>query len=378
MVDSLYDALEICLAALDDGQSIAAVVQRFPQHAAELRPILEASQAAQKLSHITVPREVHLRGRARLLQRAAQLREARHVSARLFPRLPRLAASLGIIVGLIVGGTGLVTASAASLPGDGLYPVKRGWENVQLLTAQGQQARDALQSQFDQQRVDEISELLAQKRVQQVTFSGLITNHADGTWMISGIPVHVSSTTHLDSADISNSMPVTVAGSTKSGGVLEADHIQSLQPGALLPPLEPSENGGNGSTSPGSVSTPAPAQLQTPVTTVAGQPHPTPQSFALKGVVDDMHGTVWLINGQTVYVDQADINGSVDVGSIVKFQGYFDSDGRYIATNVQVDSPGNGRAGNGSSGNGGGKGGGGGNGDGGGDGGGGDDGGGGP
>jgi len=344
LTDRLYDALEICLNALDQGQNIDLVLKRFPEFAAELRPILEASLHARRLRGHTVPQTVQRRGRARLLQRAAQMRKPAP-ALRWVNAFPRLAAALGLAIVFVLSGTGLISASASSLPGDQLYPVKRTWEGVQLTLVFNQQSRDALQSRFDQERLNEISELLNQNRSEQVAFSGLLTKQSDGTWLISNIPVRVTEKTQLPSGAVSSSAPVAVIGMTGSNGILEADEIQELQPGVLLPPLGPSENRGGGDenaqiATPGFVQTQSPGTQQATVATTS-QPRSTSQSFAFKGVVENIQGNVWVINGQKVYVDQAEVNGRVDVGAIVKFQGFYSEDGKYVATDIQVVSQGN-------------------------------------
>ncbi len=60
-----------------------------------------------------------------------------------------------LVVILFVGGTAY--ASANSLPGDTLYPVKRGVENVRLFVAPTQDDKLQLQEEFAQKRLDEVA-----------------------------------------------------------------------------------------------------------------------------------------------------------------------------------------------------------------------------
>ena len=50
MNERLYEALEVCLNALETGADIEAVLNLYPQFADELRPILETSIQARSLA----------------------------------------------------------------------------------------------------------------------------------------------------------------------------------------------------------------------------------------------------------------------------------------------------------------------------------------
>lgn len=60
------------------------------------------------------------------------------------------------MVALFFGASAAVAASATSLPGDVLYPVKRGTETAQLLFAGGPEAEAQLQLQFARTRLNEL------------------------------------------------------------------------------------------------------------------------------------------------------------------------------------------------------------------------------
>jgi hypothetical protein len=272
-----------------------------------------------------------------LLQRAAELRQTNRSSVR--PKiafLPRTALAFGLTVAFILSSTGLVSASSNSLPGDQLYPVKRTWEGVQLAFVLNEPGRESLQSQFEQERLNEIDELLAQNRSQPVTFSGLVLQRKDGRWLISGVPVLVTDQTRFASSQISDNVPVVVMGVTGSNGVLNAEEIQGLQPGSMLPPLEPSDKGEDSRV----ISAVPPLQTQIPdITGTPAAPSATPQSFIFTGILQEMNGMTWTINGQFVSVDQATINGTVQIGSVVRFEGYYSNDGSFIVTSIEAELP---------------------------------------
>src|SRR5512138_3348876 len=286
----LEDALENCLQAVERGASVDAALKRYPKLAADLGPLLHAASMARAASRVHVPLDVRRRGRSRLQQRAAEVEESRlSARRRIIPVLPRLALTSIIAAALVLTSTGLVSASSASLPGDQLYPVKRTWESVQLFFVFTPQQRDLMESSFEQERLDEISELLGRRQAESISFAGILGRQSAGQWVVSGIPVSVTSDTRLPAQAIAAGLPVIVSGITRPDGVVQAQQVQVLQPGASLPPLEPSENSDHeGQTHTEEGEAPAtPASAPTPSATMqsssgAGATHTT---YQFSGVV---------------------------------------------------------------------------------------------
>lgn len=146
-MNNLYEVLEICLQELEQGKDIETVLFRYPDLADELRPILETSVDARKMAIPAPSDEVVRRNRAKVLQHAAQMREAKVQPSRRiwFASLRRLAVTLAVLAVLFASGTGLVRAASTTLPGDNLYPVKRTWEDVLVAFTFNVQQRDALE-----------------------------------------------------------------------------------------------------------------------------------------------------------------------------------------------------------------------------------------
>ena len=331
----LYDALENCLEAIARGASIENALRRYPKLSAELRPLLEASIMARQSARVHVPLDVRKRGRERLLQQVRAEGDSRSAQRRrMIPMLPRIALTGIMAVALVLTSTGLVSASSGSLPGQQLYPVKRTWESVRLWLVFTPEERDILQSDYEQERLNEISELLVKRMEAPISFSGLLARQTDGNWLISGIPVSVSPSTALSGKPIPDGAPVIVVGTTGINGEVNAQQIQLLQPGSALPPFEPSHKGENGDSGipqpPGSSL--GPVVPPTPRTQPSEEQQTT---YEFSGVVQSIQGNTWQINGQMVSLGNAAITGQVKVGSIVKFQGYYSPDGRFIVTSVQ-------------------------------------------
>jgi hypothetical protein len=132
MNEKLYEALEVCLNALETGVDVESALRLYPQLADELRPVLEASIQAKSLALPSVPGAAKQRGRARVLGHANEMRKAAIKPRQRWAMFafPRLATSLAIALIFLLSGTGLVSASSGALPGDSLYPVKRSWEDL--------------------------------------------------------------------------------------------------------------------------------------------------------------------------------------------------------------------------------------------------------
>lgn len=106
-----------------------------------------------------------LRARIKQKDNAAEPNRQRSVPfwQRLLKPIPALA-SLALVLALTLGSMGVVGASAASLPGDTLYPVKRGWEQARLALTLNPAADAALLASFAQERVEEIEALATMNR----------------------------------------------------------------------------------------------------------------------------------------------------------------------------------------------------------------------
>jgi Domain of unknown function (DUF5667) len=342
-MSDLYNALENCLQAMEAGQKMDAVLAHYPDQAQELRPLLEASLLARNSGHFPISEAAKHRGRVRLLQRTNELRKVNSASRRrVIPFIPRMAIMLGLVGVLVLTGTGFVSASSGTLPGDQLYPVKRSWEGVRLFFAFSTQERNLLESQFDQERLDEIGGLLGKRKAAPIEFTGLVTKQTNDRWQVSGIPVSVTGFTSSPTGVIRDGAPVMIIGITSSDGVVEAQKVQVLQPGGPLPPFGLSENSESlpDGEQEGENSESTPVVVATPGSTVPGlQATAQPQkSYQFSGVVQSMLKDVWIINGQSVNMDQAAVVAGIKIGSLVIFDGYFDSGGKFIVTKAEVKS----------------------------------------
>jgi hypothetical protein len=146
--------LDECLQRLLEGESIEACLSRYPEHAAELEPLLRAAQATLKATDIQ-PRP-EFRDRARYQFQSA-IREMPVQARRGFFTVLRPALVTIIVVAIVLlAGVGVVTTADNSLPGSPLYPVKLATESVRLALTPSALGRAELYARFANERVDEI------------------------------------------------------------------------------------------------------------------------------------------------------------------------------------------------------------------------------
>ena len=73
-MNNIFDVIEICLQEMENGADMESVLARYPSLAGELRPILETSMKARSMSNVEPSPDAIRRGRARVMQHAAELR----------------------------------------------------------------------------------------------------------------------------------------------------------------------------------------------------------------------------------------------------------------------------------------------------------------
>lgn len=243
MSEKLYNALEVCLNALETGADPGSVLNLYPELKEELAPLLDASRQARLLGAMEVPEAALRRGRARVLGHAAEIREASAGSRRhgaLFS-FQRLALSLGIALLFLFSSTGLVRVSAGTLPGDNLYPVKRTWEDVRLLFVFDPDSREDLEIEFERERLHEVDELLAEGRHEPISFRGVVTKQNGDLWVVSGVPVQITPESRLPDRPVRPGTAVFLQGRTNAQGYVEAEFVELLESYHALPTREPAE-----------------------------------------------------------------------------------------------------------------------------------------
>jgi len=197
---SVEEVLDYCLR--DPAADVEQCLALFPQHAAELRPLLLlASDVSQSQQPVVSPlRRDRLDRRILPSLRAEKLPTARPLSSRLpfrwRPLLLRLAVTCLLLAAFSYG---TLAAAASSVPGDFLYPVKRGGEQVRLVLTANDLSRISLHLDLADHRLHEIGALGERQQLIDVDLLDDLGDHlSTARDLISYLPDHPSARTLLD------------------------------------------------------------------------------------------------------------------------------------------------------------------------------------
>lgn len=221
-----------CLDLLERGEQIEKILAHYPDNTAVLRPMLETAVALDKLS-LQPSNVTQVTSRQRFLDEAASLSQTtphrRFISA---PWQLILSLTSSVLV-LLLMGFGLVFASDAALPGQPLYMVKRGWENIRLRLTTDSEAQRALLEQFNQERLSEVERLIQTNQEAQVTFNGVIEAMDDSEWIVSGLEVSLAATTYIEGTPALG-RGAQITGFTRDGRVIASHIILDMDVGPTL------------------------------------------------------------------------------------------------------------------------------------------------
>lgn len=171
MADRFDDILNECTEGLLRGESVEQCLQRYPEQAPELEPLLRVAAAAGKAFSAVEPRpEFKARARhevqSRLRTMPSRAAAGRPSPVRWLPRWAVAVACVALV--LVFAGGGTVAASSGSLPGDTLYPVKTATEQVQMNLTFSKTAKARLQARFAERRAGEMARLAEKGRTAQL------------------------------------------------------------------------------------------------------------------------------------------------------------------------------------------------------------------
>lgn len=203
MKHDLEEALDQSLFWLREGLDLEACLARYPAYARQLRPLLELALDLKQVRTPEPSAAARAAGEERILAtltRASSRRPGRGPLVPLGlvaplvppfkPVFPRLAWQwLAVLTLLILAaiGTASVSASAGSLPGDALYPVKLAVEKVHLSLTFDEAGRQALQEEFDAQQRQDVQTVLHAGRKATVEFKGELIDMVGGVWQVDGL-----------------------------------------------------------------------------------------------------------------------------------------------------------------------------------------------
>lgn len=242
MTDRFESILDESISALQAGVSIEEVLAEAPDYADELRPLLFAASLLADPKPELVPEERKAALRAQYMAQAAELKPVTPsfgekfaaVSRIMKRRLTRKAVfndlvtvSITVILTLIMVALVLSFVSRDTLPGDFLYGVKRISENTQLIFTTNNENQAQLEDTFNQRRLDEIEQLIQQKRAAVVQFKGTLETKGENLWVIEGHTIFLPQDVIIE-GNPEEGDTIEITGFLRTNNVLVADTIKNL------------------------------------------------------------------------------------------------------------------------------------------------------
>jgi hypothetical protein len=183
MKKSFDDILDICLdRIMVKGDTIEQCLESYPEQAGELEPLLRAALSSVKASSRIEPSPEFQRLAKHRLISALEDKGKKRAERRM-PLLGwqrRWAVALAAVLVLILIGVSTVSASASSLPGDTLYPVKTATEKVQGFFTFGSEAKANFHMKLAQRRLDELKLLVEGSRNIPESLPGVMNTETEG------------------------------------------------------------------------------------------------------------------------------------------------------------------------------------------------------
>jgi len=213
-----------------------------------------------------------------------------------------------IVMALLFGSAGMTAYAAQSaLPGDTLYGVKTSLEQTRISMARDASVRAELYLEFAENRLEEISRLIADKRYKDISDATkdfeMYANQA-----IAELEV------------VAQGDPQQAA--VLTGRISEALSRYSRTLTSML------------------ASVPEEVRAQLSQVIEAAQPQGTPAVQAneveFEGVVENIVTGAWMIAGKTVFIHtQTEIKGSFQIGDFVKVHAMINGDGDLVAREIE-------------------------------------------
>jgi hypothetical protein len=146
--------LDECLQRLVQGESIEACLSEYPEHAAELEPLLRTAADTLRAADIRPRHEFRQRASYEFQKavREMPVKESRGFLGVFKPWM----VTLIVVVVVLAAGSGTVAAASNSLPDSPLYAVKLATESVRLALTPSALGKAELYTKFADERVEEI------------------------------------------------------------------------------------------------------------------------------------------------------------------------------------------------------------------------------
>lgn len=256
MSQNFEQILDECIFRLSIGETIDSCLEKYPHDAARLQPLLMLSSGLHQIPLMKASPPAVMAGKERLLARIYQKEFLEPVSTKeqnryteqvkshspwfrkeVMPMKLGLKIVSSLLAVLLFSGILVINASANSIPGDILYGVKRGVENVQLKITSNPEKIDQLTMKFHAERIKEITAMIHAHRTGIVKLMGIVDEVQDKEIIIDGLTVKVTEDSVVVGSLV-NGAEVTINTKVSEDGTLIAVEIHCgdiVFPSALIP-----------------------------------------------------------------------------------------------------------------------------------------------
>ncbi|MCJ7604504.1 MAG: DUF5667 domain-containing protein [Dehalococcoidales bacterium] len=164
--EEFENILDECLEMVFGGESIGTCLENYPEHAAELKPLLETVIGAKSATDIKPRPEFR---REAFYEFQAAVRDLPPLkSAGFFSFQQWWVTAAAVVAVIVLGGGGTAMAANSSLPDSFLYPVKLATESARIALTFSDEGKTELYAQFADRRVDEMVAMAEQGRTDAV------------------------------------------------------------------------------------------------------------------------------------------------------------------------------------------------------------------
>jgi len=163
------DIFEECLEfVLVKGETIEECLRRYPEHARELKSLLEIATATKKATAVQPSPEFRERARQQFYAALREMPAQKKRAGFSWGRQPQWATVVAAVLALLLVSGGTVAAASGSMPDQPLYTVKRASEQVRLALTPSRLRKAELYARLADRRVSEIVYLASRSKSEQV------------------------------------------------------------------------------------------------------------------------------------------------------------------------------------------------------------------
>ncbi len=153
---------------LTGGETVEQCLVSYPEHAAELEPLLQTALNAKETLEIAPRPEFRERARYQILAELRDIEERKQRRFSLFGWQPRWATAAIAVLVLLVASSGTVAAAGNSMPDQPLYPVKLATERVRLVLIPSKLGKAEYYAELVDKRVSEIVNMAEKGKLKQM------------------------------------------------------------------------------------------------------------------------------------------------------------------------------------------------------------------